>query len=323
MDPTTCLPWTLPHGKYCTGSSSIWPERLESERFGEVPVRFRAARGGKSEVCRLWRLRIGETVVTRAVILEIFEAQTENVRALDSAHRQLRRAVNVALRRRDKPAIDLQARLLALVFCTWSESTLSKLIHTPGGFKSEEIQYIKGHENTNSIEERWKRCITLGTKRVSWRGKSNDLPNIRQRLLQIVDDYVVEPSQLRNRLMHGQWVVALNRTTTARNTALTKRLRTLDPVLVEKWFSVHTHLARIVEDMIESPDKAFRRDYGTHVMKLESYLKNSRNWTLDTKTDLLDKKPLRIPQKLAELRPQETERVNDEARLAEGSQLPF
>lgn len=67
--------------------------------------------------------------------------------------------------------------------------------------------------------------------------------------------------RFRNKVAHGQWIVALNRENTAVNTKMTTELGELDTVVIWIWYRVHQHLSSIVEALIESPDRAFHRDY--------------------------------------------------------------
>jgi hypothetical protein len=196
-------------------------------------------------------------------------------------------SINYALRRGDDPIAGTHTRLLALVYCTWSEASFSKLLHTPDKFTADEIAQIK-RAGESSTAAAWRTCVRLALRRVP--GPSGDRANISLRLGRIVTDYIAEPAQVRNRLVHGQWLVALNNTQTAENPALTARLGNLDSVLVDKWFEVHSFLARIVEDMIESPSRAFRRDYWVHIAQLEAYLDRAVNWTETSRIALLRRK---------------------------------
>ena len=76
--------------------------------------------------------------------LQIFHAQTDNVRMLNQARTQIKRAINSALRKGDKTSSQVHTKLLALVFCAWVEANFSKLIHTPSGFTMPSRKLCKG-----------------------------------------------------------------------------------------------------------------------------------------------------------------------------------
>jgi hypothetical protein len=183
----------------------------------------------------------------------------------------------------------VQGRLLARVFCGWSEALFSKVIHTPNAFSVGEIGQIKAGKPPPSLGDRWLKCLDLALRRVT--GQS-DIPNKGQRIQRLINEYVVVPSLLRNKLAHGQWAIALNRETTGVNADLTTQLEKLDPVVVDGWFTAHLHLSRIVEDLIESPNKAFRRDYWVHLTNLENLLHETQGWSLASKISRLQLKAI-------------------------------
>jgi len=228
-----------------------------------------------------------------AARLAVFRAQVENVRELTTAKRHLNRAVNLALRKADSASARIHTKVLTLIFCAWVEATFSKLIHTPYGFSLDEIGQIKEVTNKFGIEAGWSKCLELGLRHVSGSSKSNYVPNIKQKLTRIIKAYVVDPSLIRNKIAHGQWVVALNRENDAQNADLTPALDSLDVITVTIWFGVYEYLAMIIEILIESPDRTFHRDYWIEITKLESFLERAEHWSLAEKITKLKKKPPR------------------------------
>jgi hypothetical protein len=223
--------------------------------------------------------------------LEIFRAQTENVKLLKKAEQQISRTIKNALRRGDETSSEIQTKVLALVFCAWAEANFTKLIHTPHGFTLDEIHQIKQAQQQN-LEAGWKKCIGLGLRRIPSSSKSNYIPNTKQKINKLVDDYIINPSLIRNKVAHGQWKIALNRSNTAVNNDITKEIKALDLVVITKWFKVNRHLSNIVENLIESPKKAFQRDYWSELAKLEDFLDKSKNWDIETKMQLLRLNPI-------------------------------
>ena len=64
--------------------------------------------------------------------------------------------------------------------------------------------------------------------------------------------------RLKQKIAHGQWIVALNRENNAQNPELTQKLAMLDFVEVTKWFEVHNYLGSIVRELVQSPQNEFR-----------------------------------------------------------------
>lgn len=224
--------------------------------------------------------------------LAVYQAQTKNVQEINKVRKQINRTINNALKRGDQVAVQALTKTFALIFCAWVEANFSKVIHTPHGFSLDEIQQIKKVYKENGIEKGWEKCVELGTLKASKRKNSNYLPNVRHKLRRLIKQYIVEPSLLRNKIAHGQWLVALNRENTAENTVLTTALADLDVVKISRWFKVHGHISQLVESLIESPNRTFQRDYWVELAKLEEYIAQTENWNLEQKVNQLKQKPI-------------------------------
>jgi hypothetical protein len=225
----------------------------------------------------------------RTTQLEIFKAQTQNVRELDSTWNHLLRTINRELIKDSFVSANFHTRLLALVFCSWSEATFSKLIHTPYGFELDEIEQIKTTAK-NDIVDGWRKCLELGLNHIATKPKSSYIPNIRLSLERIIDSYVSGPRLLRNKIGHGQWCIALNRDNDAINKELTTQIGGLDVVELCIWKEAFRSLSNIIEILIESPNGAFHREYWTEIDKIEEHLRRTEKWTLAEKIQQLKKK---------------------------------
>jgi hypothetical protein len=116
------------------------------------------------------------------------------------------------------------------------------------------------------------------------------------RLTCLADEFVQEPAQIRNKIAHGQWAVALNRTRTAVNPDISAQIQNLDVVTLDKWFEVAKVLAAIIEDMIESPERHFRGSYWVQLSRLEEQVNRMANWTRDSRVAELRRKPIPHPE---------------------------
>jgi hypothetical protein len=228
----------------------------------------------------------------QATRLNIFNAQTKNVQEIDKAQIQINRAINNAIKHGDYIAVQAFSKTLALVYCAWVEANFSKVIHTPYGFTLNEIQQIKNIYKDNGLEKGWEKCIELGLLKISRRKNSNYVPNMRQELRLLIRLYIVEPSLIRNKVAHGQWKIALNRENTAENIDLTCKLEELDVITISKWFKIYEHLSLIVETLIESPDRAYHRDYWIEITKLREFIAVSETWSMAQKISILKRKPV-------------------------------
>jgi hypothetical protein len=217
--------------------------------------------------------------------LQVFQSQVANVRSLKSAMRQVHRSINDALRLNDQSRVDAFTKLYALLFCAWAEANFSKVLHTPYGFALDEIAQVQSAK-ADGIAVAWKCCVQLGLRHLdSKRGSFK--PNAQKKLEEMIETHVFDPSILRNKLAHGQWVVALNRDNDAVQVELTAKIKDLDIVAINSWITGHELLAGLVEHLIESPKRAFMRDWYQYVVDLEAQLIEAEQRTLQEHVKLL------------------------------------
>jgi len=213
---------------------------------------------------------------------EIFHAQTKNVQELERAWKHLNRQLNAQLLAKNASAVHIDTKLLALLYCALAEATFSKVIHTPNGFSLVYIEQIKAVVRKNGVKSGWTKCVELGMQDVVGT-KGNHGPNVRLRLNRLINTYILDPSLIRNKLAHGQWEIALGRENDFVNTELTEKLKALNVITLYRLKDALLELAGIVEDIIESPNKAHIRDYWPRIQRLQSKQHDMSQWTLENK----------------------------------------
>jgi len=227
-------------------------------------------------------------------MIEIYRASVENVRELNKQRTNIKRLLNQAIKRNDHSGFNALTKLYALLYSSYAELCLLKVIHTPYGFCKEDIRQINSERN---LEQKWTKCLELAFNRINNIANAGEIQNKRQTLSRHIYNYIIEPSQLRNKIAHGQWVVALNNENTATNPATTSRIANLDFVKTDILFSVYQKIGQAVEDLIESPTKAHFNDFYSHMTELEELIKETQNWDLQSKIKMLKDKFERIKQK--------------------------
>lgn len=227
-------------------------------------------------------------VISNSKKLEIFQAQIENLKYLEKVWKHINRAINEGYRTENKTLIEINTKLLIQIYCAYAESTLSKLIHTPYGLTSVEISQIKKIGKNNTIKA-WKKCLELSIRKVSG-NKSNHKPNVIKKIHHIIDTYIQDPSLLRNKIAHGQWKKALNSTNTDLNNDLTTTLDSINIIDLYKYKTAFLYISKIIEDIIESPNKAHRRQYWIHIEDYEKKLIEINAMTIEAKKLALKKK---------------------------------
>ena len=224
----------------------------------------------------------------------VFHAQTVNTRELEAAWRHVNRQINFLIIHKQKKSVEVTTKVLALIYCALAESVFSKLIHTPRCFAAEEIAQIREETRSGGVKEGWLKCAQLAVRRIDG-VKSNHSQNVVKKLTELIEKYVFDPSVIRNKLAHGQWSIALNRENSAVNNDVTGEISRLDVVELHRRKHALEKLAAIVEDIIESPNKAHRRDYWAHLTELEERQKELALWTIGKKVNQLMEKKSRAP----------------------------
>ena len=221
--------------------------------------------------------------------LEIFKAQTANCRELKGTCKHLKRNIHLGLIKGDTQSVNSHTKLFALTYCAWTEALFSKLIHTPYGFDISEIDQIKTARQGKSITEAWKCAVTLAVRRVDG-GNAGHLANVKRTLNKLIDEYVESPSQIRNKIAHGQVKIALNKDNTDLNDSLTAEIDNLDVVKIDRLIMGFQGLADIIEGIIESPEKGAYRDYWALTQRITDNLEKTSKYTLDKKIENLREK---------------------------------
>lgn len=216
---------------------------------------------------------------------DVFAAQTENVRALEKAWKHINKSVNAAFSCNDLTSAEIHTKLLTQVYCAFAEAVFSKVIHTPNGLTLDEISQVKS-KGKRSIVEAWKKCVELSLRKVHGK-KSGHVANTQRKIFSLIDAYVYDPSLLRNKVAHGQWCVALNSNNTKVNVDLTNKIKAITIVDLHRYKKAFQSLFRIVEDIIESPNKAHHRDYWIHINEFEASQNDMASWTLEKKINTL------------------------------------
>lgn len=222
-------------------------------------------------------------------IQEVFSAQTDNVRELERAWRHVNRDINTSYLKNQLSSVSYETKIMALVYCALAEAIFSKLIHTPHGFAPDHILQIKQSTKEHGIKSGWLKCLELALLRVEGRG-SGHVPNVQRKLSAFIDAYIFDPSILRNKIAHGQWVKALNRENEAINRDITKEINDLTVVELYRRKNALEKLASILEDIIESPNKAHHRDYWQHLVDMEQEQAAMAGWTVERKLEQLRQK---------------------------------
>lgn len=213
-------------------------------------------------------------------MIEIYKASCTNVKELKSKRKILNKLINQSIRAGAVGELDALTKLYALLYSAYAEVSFLKLIHTPCGFDESEIAMIQDQRN---LEEKWLKCFEMAFRKINTDSNAGELANKRKKLNNILNLYIIGPSQIRNKIAHGQWKVCLNNKCEGLNSAIAAEIQNLDCVRVDILFEVYERFQQCIEDLIESP-RTHYRDYYTRIVELERYINETKDWNLDSKT---------------------------------------
>lgn len=223
---------------------------------------------------------------------EIYKAYVKNVKTIKSKRRTLRRLFNKAAELKDREMLNILPQLIAMLYSTYAEINFYKTIDTPYGFTVNEKNQIKAKRN---LEDKWHKTIELAFSRISNKNNLGEIQNKKKILKDLIDEYIIKPSQLRNKIAHGQWSIALNSDHTNINTELTEELEKMEFVKIDILFELYDRISQMVEDLIESPNKTHYRDFYQHQSEIGSYLNKVQNWTDKSRIENIYKQKINNP----------------------------
>lgn len=209
----------------------------------------------------------------------IYRASCENVKDLRKQRNRLKTLFNRAIKENNEADMQTLTKLYALLYSAFAEVSFLKLIHSPCAFEETEIQHIQAARN---LEEKWNKCSELAFQRINTSANLGEIANKKRTLEKICKKYIITPSQIRNKVAHGQWVVCLNNDCTGVNTDITAKLQTVDFVQIDRLFEIYEKFQQCILDLMISP-KTHYRDYYQIITALEQYIDLTENWSLETK----------------------------------------
>lgn len=225
-----------------------------------------------------------------SIHLPLYRAAVENTRSVEIGIKLFRKDLNRRLCRSSVEDLQLCTKMYVVLFCMWAESLLLRTIYIPYGFSENEVNQVLAG---SSVEEKWRVCLQLAFRNSEQKEQKSLRQSLGPKLERLISIYVLTPANIRNKVAHGQWVKAFTRAGNALHVDTTCFLDLIDIIEVDRWFFVFKELAQIIEDGIESPEKAFRRDVWTRLSCIESELERRQSWTTDSKKSLIAKRHTR------------------------------
>jgi len=170
-------------------------------------------------------------------------------------------------------------KMYALLYSAYAEVSFLKLIHTPQAFSESEISEIERGQN---LEEKWNKCLEFAFNKLNSNANLGEIANKKRTLQRLLKEYIIGPSQIRNKVAHGQWIICLNNDCTQVNNDTTLKMQQLDFVRINRYFTVYERFQQCILDLAVS-QKTHYRDYYIVITDLENYIDSTKSWSLETK----------------------------------------
>lgn len=210
-----------------------------------------------------------------------YQDYSKNCRTAEQVWILSKRVLNNFIRTNKNHEALCQTKVLAILYCTLAEAYFNKILHTPHTLTETEIATIQDYANKNGIGNAWLEILRIGQEKViATRCDRNE--KVYAKISELIRDYIIEPSVIRNKIAHGQWTIAFNRNHSEKNESI--ELDLLDCTNIEKSKLALESIAQLITDILSSPNKAHMRDYWTIVCKLEEELRRRKDWSKSSKS---------------------------------------
>lgn len=219
-------------------------------------------------------------------------AFNKNVKELESARKKVNSQINNYLRKDDDHSVAIYTNIYLLIYSAWTEANLVKLIHTPFGFTEDEKKYIL---KDRDVLNRWKKCVNMAFSKFEQKG--SEIPNKKKEIYRLLDDYLKNQANVRNKIAHGQWAYPLYSNNMAHDEDSLTLISLIDVIQVDTWFKLFVELIEIVKGLIDSRPKndrlAHYNHYYTRLTNMQLIINKRKNWSLEEKKRKLKLKPIR------------------------------
>ena len=211
---------------------------------------------------------------------------SENVRVLEKARKRINSEINSYLRKDDMESVRLFTNIYALLYFSWTEAYLVKLVHTPNGFSQTEKEFVL---NNRDIIVKWQKCID--TAFIKLTHHDSTIPNQSAKIHTLVEAYLNTQAKIRNKIAHGQWANPLFSSNLRLDPDMKILMGLVDVIQIDLWFEVIKELALIVNGVIDARiHNNFLAHYNRYLNRLASIQNlviTRSKWTLEDKQNRL------------------------------------
>lgn len=210
------------------------------------------------------------------MIQELAKAHIKNLHSIRKATTQVNRTLNAAIKNCDELQERIYIRLLIILWMTWAECKLNALLTEHPQVTDEDREYIDA--NSRSELDRWNLILERFVRRRYLNADSDrELSRLTlghttfhryMTLSELINNNIALYIEIRNRLAHGQWHIALNSQLSAKSPDLTQsiwKLSKVDVLILKRTLII---VSNAIRDLISS-SKAFENNFDKHLRDLD------------------------------------------------------
>ena len=224
---------------------------------------------------------------------QLFHSEfSKNITLLVSARKNVNSQINNFLRKDDEHSLKIYKNIYLLIYTSWAEASLVKLVHTPFGFSdSDKKKILKDRDVLN----KWSKCVNTAFSK--FRKNGSEIPNKKSKIKRLLNDYLKTQANIRNKIAHGQWEFPLFSNNLKHDPDARVYLSSIDVLQIDTWFEILKELIEIVRGLIDArvrnDNKAHYNEYFTRLTNIQIILDKRSKWTIDEKKKKLKLKPIK------------------------------
>ena len=177
-----------------------------------------------------------------------------------------------------------------LVYSSWTEATLVKLIHTPFGFTEIEKKKILKDKD---VLNKWKKCVNTAFSK--FRKSGSEIPNKKKKIHKLLDDYLKSQANIRNKIAHGQWEFPLYANNLSHDPNAQILINLIDVIQIDTWFEIFKEISEIVRGLIDAKSHNNHLSHYNHYFEkltnIQTIIDKRNTWSIEEKKRKLKLKP--------------------------------
>jgi hypothetical protein len=209
----------------------------------------------------------------------MFKQHQKNLKALESTieliQSDIRRYISMSDEKNEhqKENVYAYTKILSHLISSWIEVRVLKLAYEENAFSDVNIGEIL---SAKEFKDKWETALNIAICKAYSLKPNKDIASqlpftTRKRyeeLITIIEDELLISYQIRNRIAHGQWVIAFTNDLSKPSSELTGRLKQENIVTLQLKYKLFKSLAQTIHDLAVSP-KTFERDFDKNYKIIE------------------------------------------------------